>query len=126
MALSHSRAGARKGRTVTRRAARMLAALEDGCTTRAQLYAHVGSYFLCNNGAAELRAAGIDVVCVSVDGDYWYVLAPVIRRPEGAPCADGEGLHLGGRDSLPGAPLAPAPVPLVEETSGQIAFGVAA
>ena len=92
---------------MTRRAARMLAALEDGCQTRAEIFAHQGRFSLLNNGAAELRAAGITVECLLVDGEYVYLLAPVIRRPEGAPRAGGEGLH-------------------VVEESGQLAFGVAA
>jgi len=59
---------------VTRRAARMLAALEDGCTTRPQIFAHQGRFALLNNAAAELRAAGIHVDCSVVDGEYHYTL----------------------------------------------------
>jgi len=59
---------------VTRRAARMLAALEDGCTTRPQIFAHQGRFALLNNAAAELRAAGIHVDCTLKDGEYHYTL----------------------------------------------------
>ena len=59
---------------MTRRAARMLAALEDGCTTRPQIFAHQGRFALLNNAAAELRAAGIHVGCTLADGEYHYTL----------------------------------------------------
>lgn len=59
---------------MTARAARLLAALEAGCETREQIFQHQGRFSLLNNGAAELRAAGIDVECVLEDGDYHYRL----------------------------------------------------
>jgi len=88
---------------MTRRASRLLDALEDGCQTRAQIFAHQGRFSLLNNAAAELRSAGVGVTCELVDGDYVYTL-------------------LDGREGL----TASAPVPLVEEDSGQLAIGVAA
>lgn len=59
---------------MTRRARMLLDALEDGCETRAEIFQHQGSFSLLNNSAAELRAAGIGVVCELVDGDYHYRL----------------------------------------------------
>lgn len=60
---------------MTARARRLLAALEDGCSTRDQIFAHQGRFSLLNNSAAELRAAGIDVVCkLEDDGEYHYRL----------------------------------------------------
>ena len=58
------------------RARCLLAALEDGCETRAEIFAHQGRFSLLNNAAAELRAAGIPVVCsLEDDGEYHYRLA---------------------------------------------------
>jgi len=59
---------------VTRRAARMLAALEAGSETRNEIFDHQGGFSLLNNGAAELRAAGIHVDCTLEDGEYHYTL----------------------------------------------------
>lgn len=84
---------------MTARARRMLDALEDGCSTREQCYAHAGSFFLTNNAAAELRAAGIGVTYLRVDGHDTYLLD------------DGRSL-----------PLAP----IIEQESGQIAWELAA
>jgi len=87
---------------VTRRAARMLAALEDGCTTRPQIFAHQGRFALLNNAAAELRAAGIHVDCTLEDGEYHYTI-------------------LGGRGSDNGAAEPPpAAAAAAEETTGQL------
>ena len=58
---------------MTRRAARMLAALEDGCETREQIFAHAGRFMLCNNAASELRRAGIEVVWRH-DTDTYHLL----------------------------------------------------
>ncbi len=77
----------------------LLDALEDGCRTRDEIFAHQGRFSLLNNAAAELRVCGIDVSCELVAGDYVYTLL-----------GEGEGL------------TATAPVPLVEETSGQLAL----
>ena len=52
----------------------MLAALESGCETRNEIFDHQGGFSLLNNGAAELRAAGIHVDCTLVDGEYHYTL----------------------------------------------------
>lgn len=89
---------------MTRRAARMLAALEDGCVTRSEIFAHQGRFSLLNNAAAELRAAGVTVDCVLVEGEYHYLLGQ------------------GGVSN--GTPVPPprASAVLVEETSGQIAW----
>lgn len=57
-----------------RRARMLLDALEDGCATRDQIFAHQGRFSLLNNAAAELRAAGIPVGCGIVDGEYSYWL----------------------------------------------------
>lgn len=59
---------------MTARAARMLAALEDGCQTRNEIFSHQGRFSLLNNCAAELRAAGVSVACEVVDGEYRYTL----------------------------------------------------
>lgn len=56
------------------RARRLLAALEDGCQTRSEIFSHQGRFSLLNNAAAELRDAGISVDCRIVDGDYTYSL----------------------------------------------------
>ena len=90
---------------MTRRAARMLAALEDGCETRDEIFAHQGRFSLLNNAAAELRAAGVDVVCELVDGDYRYWLLSEGRRDNGAV-----------RTVPPGITVAP----LAEEPDGQL------
>lgn len=79
----------------------LLDALEDGCTTRREIHAHAGTFFLTNNAASDLRRAGIDVQW-DRDTDT-YSLPPDL---------------LGGREGL----TATAPVPLVEETSGQLAL----
>lgn len=65
---------------MTARAARMLSALEDGCSTREQIFAHQGRFSLLNNCAAELRAAGVPVVCELTDGEYRYSLLDDGRR----------------------------------------------
>lgn len=88
---------------MTARAARMLAALEDGCQTREQIFAHQGRFSLLNNGAAELRAAGIDVVCEIVDGDYVY------RLSDG--CLP---------NASPGEPRAPITEPVHADEDGQL------
>lgn len=88
---------------MTARARRMLDALEDGCRTRDQLYAHAGRFFLTNNAAAELRAAGIPVTYLRVGGQDTYTL-------------------LDERDD----PLEEAVLPLVEEPTGQFSMEVAA
>lgn len=67
---------------MTARARRMLAALEDGCATRDQIFAHQGRFSLLNNAAAELRAAGVPVDCELVDGDYRYHLLDDGRTPQ--------------------------------------------
>lgn len=92
---------------MTRRAARLLAALEDGCSTRDQIFAHQGRFSLLNNAAAELRAADVDVECVLVDGDYHYRLVEdrgSARLPCVAPTFEGT---VRG-DTPPGASLSPA------------------
>lgn len=87
---------------MTARARRLLAALEDGCTTRHQIFAHQGRFSLhLNNGAAELRAAGIPVACGIVDGEYSYWLLS-------------DGL------ASPSPPVAEQPI--VAEESGQLAM----
>ena len=58
---------------MTRRAARMLAALEDGCETREEIFAHAGGFFLCNNAASDLRRAGVQVVW-DRDTDTYHLL----------------------------------------------------
>lgn len=47
---------------MTRRARMLLDALEDGCATRHEIWAHAGRFFLTNNAASDLRRAGVDVV----------------------------------------------------------------
>ena len=60
---------------MTARARRLLAALEDGCSTRDEIFSHQGRFSLLNNAAAELRAVGVDVVCkLEDDGEYHYRL----------------------------------------------------
>jgi hypothetical protein len=96
---------------VTRRAALLLAALEAGCTSREDIFAHQGRFSLLNNGASELRAAGFPVACEFVDGDYHYILLDEPRHDDG-----------------PGNPP-PYPFPgagLVEQDTGQFALDVAA
>ena len=85
----------------------MLAALEDGCRTRSETFAHQGRFSLLNNGAAELRAAGVPVDCVLVDGDYVYLLSD------------------GGRSNTPHDAISPAPS-IAEQDDGQLAWEVAA
>ena len=90
---------------MTRRAARMLAALEAGCRTRNEIFDHQDRFSLLNNGAAELRAAGIEVVCELVAGDYVYRLLDQGHEANGA-----------------GDPP-PSDVSLIEETdTGQMAL----
>ena len=106
---------------MTARARRLLAALEDGCETRDQIFAHQGRFSLLNNSAAELRAAGIDVVCtLGEDGEYRYRLADE-RVLSGAACV---------------AATPPVDFPAIANTGGpaehtiddcgQLSFGVAA
>lgn len=76
---------------MTARARRLLAALEDGCESRDEIFAHQGRFSLLNNAAAELRAAGVAVECVLVDGVYRYLLdgrcdyepVPSVEQPGG-------------------------------------------
>lgn len=74
----------------------LLDALEDGCETRGQIFAHQGRFSLLNNAAAELRAAGIPVECWFAGGEHRYRLLDERRDYE--------------------------PVPLVEEPDGQLAL----
>jgi len=84
----------------------MLAALEDGCETREQIFAHQGSFSLLNNGAAELRAAGIPVDCMLVDGVYRYRL---LDQPDAANGSASPSPQVAG-------------VRLIEEDDGRLAF----
>lgn len=86
----------------------LLVALEAGCETRAQIFEHQGRFTLLNNAAAELRAAGVDVECEFVDGDYRYRL-----------------LSDDGRLPAPRR-QAPLPAPVIAEQSGQLTWDVAA
>lgn len=88
---------------MTARARRLLAALEAGCSSRDEIFAHQGRFSLLNNAAAELRAAGVPVECVVVDGDYRYLL-----------------------DERHGINPPSSPVALVEQDGGQLGWDVAA
>ncbi len=83
----------------------LLDALEDGCTKRAQFHKHAGEYFIVNNAASELRAAGIPVEWDHATDEYRLL----------------DERH--GPDPHPG--FLP-PVSLVEEPDGQYAMDVAA
>jgi hypothetical protein len=89
---------------VTSRAARMLEVLRDGKPhTRRDLFDHVG-FFLCNNGASELRAAGYDVQQSRerVDGVNVYSYQWVGSLPEEEVRSAGT---LASRDPFPATPL---------------------
>lgn len=99
---------------MTARARRMLNALEDGngAATRHELWQHAGRFYLTNNAAAELRRAGIDVD-YDRDSDTYRLLDQrhglTTSPPEGQAHASGT-----------------PPVPLIEQTDGQIALEVVA
>lgn len=134
---------------MTKRARLMVAALESGPKTRPELYAFAGKFYLTNNSAAEARAAGYDVACELVDGEYTYRLLgerhdetgalPVVSLAEPPALAEGAGTRLerepsratspsanaglralDGRHAPPLVPLVESP--MVEEPSGQFAL----
>lgn len=94
---------------MTSRATTMLHALEahNGEATRSQLWDHAGRFYLTNNAAAELRAAGIDVA-YDRDEDSYRLLD--------------QGHDDNGAEQTASAQA----VPLIEETDGQMSLEVAA
>lgn len=88
---------------MTRRAALMLAALEDGCSTRSELWAHAGRFYLTNNAASDLRKAGVDVAWDRAKDSYSLVLSEGVASPAQR------------SDPPPSAPFA-------EDEAGQLVF----
>lgn len=89
---------------MTSRARKMLDALEAGCGTRVELWSHAGGFYLTNNGAADLRKAGVGVTFVrgNTSAEDRYVLNDA-----------------GGAAS----PLSPEPMPAcIVEHDGQMAL----
>ena len=88
----------------------MLAALEAGSETRNEIFDHQGGFSLLNNGAAELRAAGIHVDCTLEDGEYHYRLLDERGTPADAdrwatepePCASASPAPLVGQNNSGG------------------------
>ena len=99
---------------MTARARRMLDALEDGCQTRHELWAHAGRFYLTNNAAADLRRAGIGVTFVrgETSDDDRYVLDEERVSPDS--------------HSPVSSPTRGRAVLLVEHAGGQLGFEVAA
>lgn len=93
---------------MTRRARRLLDAIEAGCETRKQIFDHQDGFSLLNNAAAELRAAGIDVECEYSGGDYRYRL---LRDDGRIPTPIASGV---------------LPAPVISEQSGQLTWEIAA
>lgn len=95
---------------MTSRARTLLDALEahDGTATRTQLWQHAGRFYLTNNAAAELRAAGIHVT-YDRDNDT-YTLLDESR---------------GSTDGYERTPLSAQAAALVEEDTGQLAIEAA-
>lgn len=104
---------------MTARARRLLAALEDGPRTRAEIFDLTG-YMLSNNSASELRREGFTVVCSRRGREYVYeivdgALSGAVRVAPTLPVA----CCATAKTSGPAEST-------VEHEDGQLAFAVAA